>query len=104
MPGSSLTHGRRSVGRARSPDHLRNVDVPVIGTEVQLYRRGIADDFVNFRNIALLPTLREIAPHVPLLRNGMQLKTRVCRNMREDVAICDRRIDREWALLRPIKK
>ena len=80
------------------------MNVPVVGTEVQLCRRRSADDFINFRSIALLPTLREVVPNVPLLRNGMQLKTRVRGNTRQGVAICDRRIDRDGAPLRPIKK
>ena len=71
------------------------MNVPVVGTEVQLCRRRSADVFINFRCIALLPTLREVVPNVPLLRNGMQLKTRVRGNTRQGVAICDRRIDRD---------
>src|SRR5438067_11836943 len=98
--------GSRNEDLARSPNHLRNVDVSVSCAKFQLCRGRVADLFVDFGNIAPFASFHQakIARDMPLLGNGVQLKGCVRRKTRQHVSIIDLCLDREGAGVHPIKK
>src|SRR6266567_4721706 len=96
----------RNEDLARSPNHLRNVDISLAGTKAQLCYRSMADHLIDLRSITPFASFHwtKIARDVPFPGDGMQLKGCVRRKTRQHVSIVDLCLDREWAFVHPIKE